>query len=154
MLLICWWAIYIIGAVILQRFIPGVDALLPGLLVSLHDRKPAQTFWLFIIFVLIQEGCGSLMFGSAILWYGGVIVLFRMLQGLVMPESIVFILVLSAVAGGFHGALTLLMCSVQNIMPHHSMVLRESIVQALLIPPMWGLVQIFRPRFAAFGGRP
>lgn len=151
---ICWWGVYIIGAVILQRFLPAVDALAPGFLFALQEKRPWQTFWLFVIFVLIQDGSGSLIFGSAVLWYGGQIALFRMLRSLVVSETVIFVLVLSLCLGVYHGLLTLLMCSVQNIPPHYSMIMRESLVQALVIPLLWGLIRALRPRFAPDGARP
>jgi len=145
---IFWWATYIAGALIVQRAIPGVDALAPGFLLSLQEKKNRQTFWLFCIFVLIQEGSGSMLFGSAVLWYGGQIVLFRLSQSFFVAESIVFIFMLSAALGVYHFLLIWLMCAVQNLPLEFSLLARESLTQAAIIPLIWGLAYFIRPTAA------
>lgn len=149
--LILWWAIYIVGALIVQQNLPGVDALVPGFLLSLQERKNWQSFWLFCAFVLIQEGAGSLTFGSAVLWYGGQICLFRLSQRFFMAENVIFVLILSAGLGAYHFFLTWLMCAVANLPLEYSLLIRESVIQAAVIPAIWELAYFTRPR-AAFSG--
>ncbi|MDL2316411.1 hypothetical protein LJC59_04950, partial [Desulfovibrio sp. OttesenSCG-928-A18] len=141
-----WWATYIVGALILQQQIPGVDALVPGFLLSLQDKKRWQTFWLFLLFVLIQEGAGSIGFGGAILWYGGQIVFFRLSQRLFVADNILFVLMLSASLGAYHCALTLFICAVQKIPVDLFLLIRESIIQAIIIPAIWGVAYLSRPK--------
>lgn len=146
-----WWATYIMGALILQRQIPGVDALAPGFLLSLQERKNWQSFWIFLLFVLIQEGVGSSGFGAGILWYGGQIVLFRLSQRLFVFENILFVFLLSAALGVYHAVLTLFMCAVQKVSVDPAMLARESVLQALLIPAIWGLACLSRPKTLLLG---
>lgn len=141
-----WWATYIMGALILQRQIPGVDALAPGFLLSLQERKNWQSFWLFLLFVLIQEGVGSPGFGAGILWYGGQIVLFRLSQRLFVSENILFVLLLSTVLGAYHAVLTLFMCAVQKVAVNPAILARESVLQAMILPAIWGLAYLSRPK--------
>jgi len=148
---ILWWATYIAGALIVQQAVPGVDALVPGFLLSLQERKNWQSFWLFCIFVLIQEGSGSLTFGSAVLWYGGQVYLFRLSQRFFVAENIVFVFMLSASLGAYHFLLTWLMCSVQDLPLEFELLVRESLLQAAIIPLIWGLAYFTRPK-AAFSG--
>ena len=145
---ILWWAAYIAGALIVQQHIPGVDALVPGFLLALQERKTWQTVWLFCIFVLIQEGAGSLAFGSAVLWYGGQVWLFRVSQHFFIAESIPFVFMLSAILGAYHFLLTWLMCSVQNLPLDFALLVLESIIQAAIIPLIWGLAYCIRPKAA------
>ena len=149
--LILWWATYIAGALMVQQSIPGVDALVPGFLLSLQEKKHWQSFWLFCIFVLIQEGSGSLTFGSAILWYGGQVLLFRVSQRVFVAENILFVLMLSASLGAYHFLLTWLMCSVQKLPLEYALLVRESLLQSVIIPVIWGLAYFSRPKAAIKG---
>lgn len=150
-LLLLWWATYIAGALIVQQNIPGVDALVPGFLLSLQERKTKQTFWLFCIFVLIQEGSGSLTFGSAVLWYGGQIYLFHLSQRFFVAENIVFVFMLSASLGAYRLFLTWLMCAVENLPFDYALFVRESLLQAAVIPVIWGMAYFTRPKSAISG---
>lgn len=141
-----WWAAYILVALILQQQFPGVDALAPGFLLSLQEKKRWQTFWLFLLFVLIQEGTGSLGFGSAPLWYGGQIVLFRLTERLFVAGNPLFVLMLSASLGAFHCLLTWFMCIVQKLPVEYLLLGQESLRQALIIPVIWGFACLLRPR--------
>jgi len=148
---ILWWAAYIAGALIVQQSIPGIDALVPGFLLALQEKKTWQSAWLFCIFVLIQEGTGSLTFGSAALWYGGQVWLFHVSQRFFVADSIPFVFMLSAILGAYHFLLTWLMCSVQTLPLNFALLARESILQAAIIPLIWGLACFIRPK-AAFCG--
>jgi hypothetical protein len=53
---ILWWATYIAGSLIVQQAIPGVDALMPGFLLSLQENRFQQSAVLCVIFILINEG--------------------------------------------------------------------------------------------------
>lgn len=141
-----WWGTYIIGALILQQQIPGVDALAPGFLLSLQEKRPWQTAWLFLIFVLIQEGAGTMHFGGALLWYAGQAALFWVGQRFFMAENALFVLMLSVCLGAYHALLILFMCAVQEIPVEYMTLLRESIIQTLLIPLIWGLAYFSRPK--------
>lgn len=148
-----WWILYIIGAIILQSRISGLDALVPGFLIALQEDKFRQTLWLFILFVLIQEGASSIHFGSAVLWYGGQIVLFRSGQRLFVVDNLIFIIFLSVCLGGYHYLLIRLMGELQGISIEHTRLVHESIIQAISIPVIWIIAQATRPREKVFGSR-
>lgn len=143
---ILWWATYIAGALIVQQSVPGVDALTPGFLLSLQERRPRQTFWLFVLFVLIQEGTGSLSFGSALLWYGGQVALFQASLRFFIADSVLFVLVLSASLGLYHGFLVWFMSAVQKVPIVFVSMVQESLLQAAIIPVIWGLAFFSRPK--------
>ena len=147
-----WWAAYITVALILQQQIPGVDALAPGFLISLQDKKPWQTFWLFLLFTLIQEGAGSLGFGSALLWYGGQVVLFRLTERFFVADNIPFVLMLSACLGAYRCLVTWFMCIVQKVPVEYILLVKESLLQALLIPVIWGIACLLRPKAVSYSG--
>lgn len=65
-----FWLIFGALGIWVQYLVPGLDALAPGLVVSLQREHWSRTFWLAVAFLLVQEGSGSLAFGGAILLYG------------------------------------------------------------------------------------
>jgi hypothetical protein len=143
---IAWWATFIVGALIVQQSVPGVDALTPGFLLSLQEKRPRQTFWLFALFVLIQEGSGSLNFGSALLWYGGQVALFHAGLRFFIADSVLFVLMISAGLGLYRGLLVWFMSAVQEVPLDLVLLVQESLVQAAVIPVIWGLAFFSRPR--------
>jgi cell shape-determining protein MreD len=143
---ILWWAAYIMAALIVQQQIPGVDALAPGLLLSLQEKRVKQSVWLFLIFVLVQEGSGSLGFGSALIWYGGLVALFRLAERRFLADNALFICMLSSSLGVFHGLVIWFMCMVQKVPVEYIWLIRESVIQAALIPVIWGAACLFRPK--------
>lgn len=146
LLRLLWWAAYISVALLVQHLIPGVDALAPGLLISLQERRPWQTLWLFLLFSIMQEGAGTMHFGSSVLWYGGLALFYWVGQRFFVADNIVFVLLLALFLGAYHGLLTLFMCAMQEIPVEHALLLHESIIQTLLIPLLWGLACCFRSR--------
>lgn len=141
-----WWAVFITGALLVQQRIPGVDALAPGFLLSLQERRPWQTLWLFLLFSLIQEGTGTMFFGSSLLWYGGQAIFFWIGQRFFVADNVVFVLLLALFLGAYHALLTLFMCAMQEIPVEYTTLIHESIIQTLLIPLIWGLAYFYRPR--------
>jgi hypothetical protein len=139
LLRLLWWTGYVIAAQFLQQQFPGLDALAPGFLLALQERKTAQTLWLFLLFTLIQEGAGNLHFGMAMLWYGGQILIFRLNSRLFLTDNILFVTILSASLGGYHGILLWFMCILQDIPPDYILLLRGSVFQALAVPLLWSL---------------
>lgn len=142
---ILWWSIYTAGALIVQQHIAGVDALMPGFLLSLQEKKYWQSFWLLLLFVVIQEGTGNFYFGGALLWYVGQIALFHLGQKLFVADNILFVLMLSAGLGVYRGVVILFMCAVQSLPVHHGILIEECAIQALIIPLVWSLAYFSRP---------
>lgn len=143
-----WWGAYIIGALIVQQSIPGVDALMPGFLLALQEKNFRQSAWLFLLFVLIQEGSGNITFGGAILWYMGQVFFFRRCQRLLSSDNILFVFMLALILGAYHGALRWFMCAVQNVPVDYTNLVRESMIQVIIIPVIWGLAHFIRPKSA------
>jgi hypothetical protein len=148
-----WWFAYISGALLVQRFIPGADALVPGFLISLQEQDRQQCFWLFILFTLIQEGTGSLLFGTAALWYGGQVLLFHIGSAIFVKDNIIFIVMYSGCLGFYHFLLTWFMCAVQAVHVDFEALLRESVIQTLIIPLIWAIAHIVKPGNASDGAQ-
>jgi len=65
-----FWAGFFLAGVWLQRLLPGVDALAPGLLLSLQREPWPVAAAVAVVLIVVQEGAGSLDFGAGLLIYG------------------------------------------------------------------------------------
>lgn len=139
-----WWGIYTCIAVSLQAVLPGLDFLLPGLILAIQERKKVQFFWVAVIFLLIQEGTGSMLFGSTLIGYALAPALFYVGYSLFEVDSFPFIVLLSLCLGSIHYITIALMCELQGIPFHAQIVMDESVIQALMTPFLWGFAQFTR----------
>ena len=145
-----WWAGYTFVGLLLQVHFPGVDALVPGLILSLQEERPRQTAWLFFLFLLIQEGTGSLVFGSAVLWYCGLFVLFAFGKIFFVTGSLFFTVILAATLGVFHVALMHTLGSLQGFSLSPYLLAEQAVTQALLIPPLYAAASLARKRLLTY----
>ncbi|MBL3582409.1 hypothetical protein [Oleidesulfovibrio alaskensis] len=145
---VIWWLVYTAAAIWAQKLVPGIDFLLPGLIIALQEERPIQTFWIIICFSLIQEGSGTMSFGPAVGQYLGAAVLVQAGRWLFEARNISFVLLLSAGLGLTHFGMISVMAMLQDISLIQSRLMHESIIQALVIPPCWLLVMQARKRFA------
>ena len=141
-----WWVCFTICGICLQLVFPGMDALAPGLLLALQEGKRWVFIRLAVVFLLIQEGSGSMHFGSGILWYTGLVLLFRFSARLFVADNLLFVFGLSAGLGVWRAMVQLFICAIQDIPINHSRLLQESLLQAVLIPVIWGLAYALRPK--------
>jgi hypothetical protein len=142
-----WWGIYTMVCIWLQSFFPGVDFFLPGLLVCLQEGKLWWAVWLGLICLIIQEGTGSLAFGTSLMWYAGLFVAFYAGKSLLESKNLLFILGFALVAGFWHWVTIFLMASLQNMQVMQEMLLKDSLFMVVGLPPMWGIVFLFYRRF-------
>ena len=63
---ICWWFFFIAAAICLQALAPGLDVLAVGIIILLQERDYKNMLWLLPLFVLLQEGMGTRVFGGVI----------------------------------------------------------------------------------------
>ncbi|WP_051617089.1 hypothetical protein [Desulfonatronovibrio hydrogenovorans] len=68
--------IYTVLGVWGQFALPSVDFLTPALVVLLQLGFFSYAFWAGLFWMLIQEGAGDLAFGTAILFYSGLLIFF------------------------------------------------------------------------------
>lgn len=141
---ILWWTLFIVCGIWAQYFLRGVDLLMVGLVVSLQEDQLPQTFWLLGIFVLVQEGVGSLAFGSSLLWYAMLLALYTTGRWLFQARNIFFMVLLGAAMGLWHYLLVNIMASLQEYSVAHDRLFFESLVQALVFPVAWAIVSELR----------
>ena len=144
---IAWWAVYLLVALALQLHFPGVDAIVPGILLSCQEDRPRQTFWLCVVTICIQEGTGSLAFGNSLLWYGALIVFFFAGRLFFVTGSLFFVVLLSLALGLTHSLILYAASSLQGFDVNAQRLAELALAQALLIPPLYAAASLVRKRF-------
>lgn len=141
---VIWWLLFIFCGIWAQSFLRGVDVLMVGLVVSLQEDRLPQTLWLLGALVLIQEGAGSLTFGSSLLWYAMLIALYAMGRWLFQARNLLFMVLLGAGMGLWHYLLVVLMTPLQEYQVALDRLFFESFLQALVFPLAWALASGLR----------
>ncbi|MFZ5425517.1 MAG: hypothetical protein ACOZEN_00975 [Thermodesulfobacteriota bacterium] len=139
---VAFWSVFTLSGVWLQSFMPGVDFLAPGLILCLQEEKVRTTVFLGLLWLLIQEGTGSLAFGTAVIWYGVLAAMFFFGHWLFEARNFVFIAILGACLGVLHFGLMHVMTQLQDWLVPAGRVFMESIVQAVVFPVEWGILYI------------
>lgn len=89
-----FWVLFAVVSIWVQFLVPGLDALAPGIIVSLQREHWSRTFWLVLAFLLVQEGIGSMAFGGAVLFYALLMAGFMLGCSLFEAFNILFMLLL------------------------------------------------------------
>lgn len=144
-----WWGAYFALGLVLQLHFPGIDALVPGIMLSCQEGARRQTFVLCLMAILIQEGAGSLAFGSSILWYGSLVLFFVVGRIFFVTGSLFFVVLLAMVLGLTHSALLYITSSLQGYVTEPAHLARQAVAQALLIPPLYAVSSLARKRFCS-----
>ena len=139
-----WWGAFLVPAITLQSFLPGVDFLLAGLLVTLQERRYADLFWVLPLLIILQEGMGTQEFGVVLPWYAAVAAIFFLGRWLFDIESMLYAFLLSACLSACHFAMAFLMSPLYAVTVDMYRLLDESVYQALLLPVSWKLAQLTR----------
>lgn len=137
---VIWWLCFLTAAVGIQAFVPGLDVMTVGLIILLQERDYKNMLWLLPLFILLQEGMGTRVFGGVIVWYIAVIVLFRMGRWLFEAENFLFIFLLSACLGAAYFGVAWLMAPLQDLPFNFQDTLDKSLIQAIFIPFAWKLL--------------
>lgn len=137
---ICWWLFFMAAAIGLQALTPGLDALAVGIIILLQERDYKNMLWLLPLFVLLQEGMGTRVFGGVIVWYAAIIVLFKLGRWLFEVENFIFIFLLSSCLGAAYYGVAWLMAPLQDIAFNVQDTLDKSLIQALFLPFAWRLL--------------
>ena len=79
MRIVFWWGFFTAVCIWMQNILPGIDCFGPALLVLLHLKRYKEAAWLTPVWIVINEGAGTLAFGVSILWRGGLVRVFFIL---------------------------------------------------------------------------
>lgn len=139
---VAFWTVFTLGGLWLQSFMPGVDFLAPGLILSLQEERNRATAVMGFVWLMLQEGTGSLAFGTVVIWYGVLTALFFFGHWLFEAKNFVFVIILGACLGVLHFGLMNIMTQLQDWRVPEGRVLMEAVVQAVVFPVEWGLLYI------------
>ncbi len=142
--LILWWLLFSPLAILGQTIFSGIDMLVIGLILTLQENRYKDLLWLLPLLVLFQEGVGSREFGAMVLWYFMVIVLFMIGRWLFEVQNLLFILLLFCSLGIAHFVLVYTMAPLQDLAININQLIDESLLQAVLLPPLWKLTSLTR----------
>ena len=134
---ILWWVAFFVLGLTLQQALPGTDVLVAGLFLALQERRPFQIAAVLLALILIQEGVGTLDFGTSVLWSLVVITLFFVGRWMFETENWLFVLLISVCLGAAHYGVIWIMTRLQFIPLDMTRLLDESILQGLLTPFVW-----------------
>jgi hypothetical protein len=137
-----FWSVFTLSGIWMQSFMPGIDFLAPGLILSLQEEKIRTAVVLGLLWLLIQEGTGSLAFGTVILWYGVLTALFFFGHWLFEAKNFIFMVILGACLGVLHFVLMNVMAQLQDWRLILGRVFLEGVIQAVVFPVEWGLMYI------------
>ena len=144
---ILWWMAYFAVGLTLQLRFAGVDALIPGIMLSCQEGRRQQTIWLCLCALLIQEGTGSLAFGGEVLWYGSLLLLFSLGKLFFVTGSLFFVVLLASVLGVLHSCMLYALSSLQGYSLDSYHLVQQAMAQTLLIPPLYAVASLARKRF-------
>lgn len=136
-LAIMWWATYTVIGVWVQKVIPGVDILAPGIILSMQEEAGHRTLWLTLIWILLQEGIGNLPFGYGVAWYGLLAMFYIIGRWLFEARSILFMVLLGVGLGVLHPILVYSLSSLANLNVPIQPTVFEGVLQAVTFPILW-----------------
>jgi uncharacterized membrane protein len=137
-----FWTVFTLSGIWMQSFMPGIDFLAPGLILSLQEEKIRTAVVLGLLWLLIQEGTGSLAFGTVILWYGVLTALFFFGHWLFEAKNFIFMVIIGVCLGVLHFVLMTVMAQLQDWRLILGRVFLEGVIQAVVFPVEWGLIYI------------
>lgn len=89
---VLWWIGYFIVAMWAQELSGGFDFFSPGLLVCLQMGQIWPLVWMTFLVTFVQEGMGTLVFGTSFVFYAGMYLAFFLLRWLLEPRNPFFVL--------------------------------------------------------------
>ncbi|MGN0009679.1 MAG: hypothetical protein ACI33N_08505 [Desulfovibrionaceae bacterium] len=142
----CWWSVFIPGALWVQSLVPGLDALLVGVLVLAQERRWRQMACFLPFCILVQEGVGTQSFGASMLWYACALLLFSLGRDWFEGRSSVLVLLVACALAPVSVGLMSMLASLQQLAVDPHILLGRSIVQMFFLPPAWLLAMLTRRR--------
>ncbi len=141
-----WWGAFLLAGIWGQRFVPGVDFLAPCLVFCQQEHSPGRTLLFALGLILVQEGIGSQGFGTMLLWYGLMGLMYSLGRWIFQPRSLLFILLLGLALGGLHMVVVWISATlaVQPLVPGR--LAGEGLLQWLVFVAAWWLMDRSFPK--------
>ena len=139
-----WWLCYAFVGIALQALMPGLDFLLPGFILALQERRISQVLAVGALFVMVQEGMGSMAFGGTLLWYALAAIAFYVGCGLLQGTGFLFVTLFGMALSCVHYFIFALLATLQDIPWDSALLFDECLFQALFTPWVWWVAAILR----------
>lgn len=136
---ILWWLLFLPVALFVQSLVPGLDALIIGVIILAQERRWKTLPWFILFCILAQEGMGTLSFGASSLWYLCTLLFFALGRIWFEGRNFPFVLLLSCALCPISLGLMSMITSLQHVPADPQLLLGRGIVQALFIPVAWCL---------------
>ena len=145
MRIVLWWLFFTALCIWVHSMIQGIDCFGPAILVLLHLKRIKEAVWLTPIWILINEGAGSLAFGLSVLWIGGLILFFFLLCQYLSSSNLLYLLTLSVLAGVWHLTVVRVMAALQELNIPSEDILMLGVKTAVAFPFLWtGMLAAFQ----------
>ncbi|MGL4721823.1 MAG: hypothetical protein ACRCV3_00790 [Desulfovibrionaceae bacterium] len=148
---VIFWLLFSVFAIWIQKAFAGIDTFLVGLIIILQEKKWRSFIVIAIFSIFIQEGLGIFNFGMMLCWYGMLVLLFIGGSNFFEVDKIYFVTLLSILLAIIKIPLLFIFASAQNIHVVFSIILRDALLQILIIPILWMPIYFLRKRFANYG---
>ncbi|MBQ7584978.1 MAG: hypothetical protein IJU40_01850 [Desulfovibrionaceae bacterium] len=140
-----WWLLVTALGIVVQTMIPRIDALVAAMILLLQDRNYKIMVWLLPLFVLLQEGLGTRIFGGTLVWYIVIGCLFKIGERFFSTKTFLFVFFLSAAIGVAYYALNVLLAPLQDLEVNPQELLDTSLLQSIFTPCSWLFLEHFKP---------
>ncbi len=120
-----------------------MDFFAPGLVIMLQTGKLHSAIWAGGCWMLIQEGTSSLVFGSIILFYAGLVLFFYVGGRFFEVTNFFFTMFLFACLSFYKSGVIMIMSSLQELEVVLPFSLRQILLQAAVYLLAWSITFIF-----------
>ncbi|MDR2503851.1 MAG: hypothetical protein LBD82_05660 [Deltaproteobacteria bacterium] len=132
-----WWGGYLILAIWLQKFFPGLDALAPACIICLQEESRERSMIFLLFCIIIQEGAGTFPFGLSIVWYSLIMLMYYVGQWFFMSGNFMFVAALSLALGLGRLIVAQLAFFLHPLRPDLPALLAACALQIIFTPPLW-----------------
>ncbi len=144
---ICWWLVFLAAGIVLQLFVPGLDALLAGVVIVTQEKDYRTMVWLVPVILLLQEGMGSQYWGASFVTLACFFLLWRLTLSLSLVSRAAFTVLISLGMGGVRLAQEWIFAILQNEARPFEAMLTDAVIQGVWLLAAWPLLtRLRRPR--------
>jgi len=123
--------------------VPGTDFFTPGLVVLVQFGFFNAAFWLGCFWLLLQEGTGNLAFGTIILYYAGLAMLYSLASIFFESRNVLFMALLFLFLAVYKKGLVMVMAGMQDLGQSVHMNAESVLIQFAVHFILWMLIYNF-----------
>lgn len=142
---VCWWVCFLVTGIVVQLAVPGLDALIVGIMVAARRGDFKTLVWLVPVVVILQEGMGSLFFGGSALTVGCFFLLYRVGRAMAFASDFALYLFVCAGMGAVHSFCAWFFPRLQDIPVVNEVVVADGVRQTVFLLLTWALLVRLRP---------